>query len=52
MRPAFIKRADVAWFASHHHTAAGSMSRISIRTCSFIAIDLPARHDTDASEQR
>ena len=21
MRPGFIKRADVAWFSSHHHTA-------------------------------
>ena len=23
LRPGYIKRADVAWFASHHHTAAG-----------------------------
>jgi alpha-mannosidase len=40
--PGFIKRADVAWFASHHHNADGSNALYSYSYLFAYAIDAPA----------
>lgn len=40
--PGFIKRADVAWFASHHHDADGSNALYSYSYLFAYAIDFPA----------
>jgi alpha-mannosidase len=40
--PGFIKRADVAWFASHHHNADGTNALYSYSYLFAYAIDAPA----------
>jgi alpha-mannosidase len=40
--PGFIKRADVAWFASHHHNADGTNALYSYSYLYAYAIDAPA----------
>jgi alpha-mannosidase len=40
--PGFIKRADVAWFASHHHTPEGLNQPYEYSYLFAYAIDLPA----------
>jgi alpha-mannosidase len=44
--PGFIKRAPVAWFASHHHTAEGANEFYSYSYLFAYAIDLPANART------
>jgi alpha-mannosidase len=39
--PGFIKRADVAWYASHHHTAAGTSEPYRYSYLFAYAVDLP-----------
>ncbi len=46
MSPAFIKRADVAWFASHHHTADGLNEPYQYSYLFAYPIDLPANTRT------
>jgi alpha-mannosidase len=46
MSPAFIKRADVAWFASHHHTADGLNEPYQYSYLFAYPIDLPANART------
>ncbi len=46
MRPGFIKRADVAWYASHHHTADGLNEPYEYAYLFAYAIDLPANAHT------
>jgi alpha-mannosidase len=40
--PGYIKRADVAWFASHHHTADGLNQPYEYSYLFAYAVDLPA----------
>jgi alpha-mannosidase len=40
--PGFIKRSALAWFASHHHTAAGTNEAYSYSYLFAYAIDVPA----------
>lgn len=42
LTPGFIKRAPVAWFASHHHNADGTNAPYSYSYLYAYAIDLPA----------
>jgi alpha-mannosidase len=42
LRPGFIKRADLAWYASHHHDAAGKNVPYSYSYLFAYGIDLPA----------
>ena len=46
LTPGFIKRADVAWFASHHHTADGLNEPYHYSYLFAYAIDLPANAKT------
>jgi alpha-mannosidase len=39
--PGFIKRADVAWYASHHHTSTGASPPYAYSYLFAYAIDLP-----------
>jgi alpha-mannosidase len=41
LRPGFIKRADVAWYCSHHHNAVGGNVPYSYSYLFAYAIDLP-----------
>jgi alpha-mannosidase len=41
IEPGFIKRADLAWFASHHHTAAGASEPYAYSYLFAYAFDLP-----------
>ena len=40
--PAFIKRAPLAWFASHHHTAAGTNEAYAYSYLFAYEIEVPA----------
>jgi len=42
LQPGFIKRAPVAWFASHHHTADGGNTPYSYAYLFAYPLDLPA----------
>jgi alpha-mannosidase len=42
LKPAFIKRADLAWYASHHHDAAGKNVAYSYSYLFAYSLDLPA----------
>lgn len=42
LKPAYIKRADLAWYSSHHHNAAGQNIAYSYSYVFGYAIDLPA----------
>ena len=42
LKPGFIKRADLAWYASHHHDAAGKNVDYSYSYLFGYALDLPA----------
>lgn len=42
IRPGFIKRAPIAWFASHHHTADGASEPYRYSYLFAYAVDLPA----------
>ncbi len=42
LEPGFIKRAPVAWFASHHHTADGGNTPYEYAYLFAYALDLPA----------
>ncbi len=46
MSPGYIKRADLAWYASHHHTAAGLNEPYQYSYLFAYAIDLPANAHT------
>jgi alpha-mannosidase len=46
IKPGFIKRAPVAWFASHHHNADGASEPYSYSYLFAYAIDLPANART------
>ena len=46
MAPSFIKRADLAWYASHHHTAEGLNEPYQYSYLFAYAIDLPANAHT------
>jgi alpha-mannosidase len=41
LKPAYIKRADLAWYSSHHHNAAGQNVAYSYSYVFGYAIDLP-----------
>jgi len=42
LKPAFIKRADLAWYSTHHHDAAGKNVIYSYSYLFAYAVDLPA----------
>ncbi len=42
LRPGFIKRADLAWYASHHHDATGKNVAYSYSYLFAYSLDLPA----------
>ena len=42
LKPGYIKRADLAWYCSHHHNAAGENIAYSYSYLFAYAIDLPA----------
>ena len=42
LKPGFIKRADLAWYCSHHHDAAGKNVDYSYSYLFAYAIDVPA----------
>ncbi|WP_263377880.1 alpha-mannosidase [Granulicella paludicola] len=42
LKPGFIKRADLAWYSSHHHNAAGKNVAYSYSYLFAYGIDLPA----------
>ncbi len=42
LKPAFIKRADLAWYGSHHHDAAGKNVAYSYSYLFAYGLDLPA----------
>ena len=46
LNPGFIKRAPVAWFASHHHSAQGANEPYSYCYLYAYALDLPANAKT------
>jgi alpha-mannosidase len=46
LRPGFIKRADLAWYASHHHDAAGKNIAYRYSYLFAYSIDLPAEAKT------
>jgi alpha-mannosidase len=41
LHPGYVKRADIAWYASHHHTAAGLNEPYQYSYLFAYAIDLP-----------
>jgi alpha-mannosidase len=41
IRPGFIKRADVAWYASHHHTSTGASMPYAYSYLFAYEINLP-----------
>jgi alpha-mannosidase len=41
IKPGFIKRADIAWFASHHHLADGTNAIYAYSYLFAYAIDVP-----------
>ena len=41
LNPAYIKRADIAWYSTHHHTAAGENVPYSYSYLFAYSIDLP-----------
>jgi alpha-mannosidase len=41
IKPGFIKRADLAWFSSHHHTAAGMSEPYAYSYLFAYALELP-----------
>jgi alpha-mannosidase len=40
--PGFIKRSEIAWFASHHHTASGTNEAYSYSYLFAFVIDVPS----------
>ncbi len=46
MKPSFIKRADLGWYVSHHHTAEGLNEPYEYSYLFAYAIDLPANART------
>ena len=46
IRPGFIKRADIGWFASHRHDAAGSNEPYAYSYLFVYAIDVPSGAST------
>jgi alpha-mannosidase len=46
IKPGFIKRAPVAWFASHHHTFAGTNDAYAYSYLFAYTIDVPANATT------
>lgn len=46
LKPAFIKRADLAWYCSHHHDAAGKNVAYSYSYLFAYALDLPSQART------
>jgi alpha-mannosidase len=46
LRPGYIKRADIAWYASHHHTPDGLNQPYAYSYLFVYAIDLPAAAKT------
>jgi alpha-mannosidase len=46
LTPGFIKRAPVAWFASHHHTAEGENEPYSYSYLFAYSMDIPANATT------
>jgi len=42
LTPAYIKRADLAWYCSHHHNAAGENVPYGYSYLFAYAVDLPA----------
>jgi alpha-mannosidase len=46
IRPGFIKPAPIAWFASHHHDAAGASEAYAYSYLFAYALDIPARAET------
>lgn len=46
MKPAFVKRAEVAWYASHHHTAEGLNEPYSYSYLFAYPLDVPANART------
>jgi alpha-mannosidase len=46
LRPGYIKRADVAWYASHHHTAAGLNEPYEYSYLFAYPLDVPANART------
>jgi alpha-mannosidase len=46
LKPGFIKRADLAWYSSHHHDAAGKNVDYSYSYLFGYAIDLPSGSKT------
>ena len=46
IKPGFIKRADVAWFASHHHTADGKNEPYAYSYVFAYPIEIPANART------
>jgi len=42
LKPGFIKRADLAWYASHHHDAAGKNVAYSYSYLFAYGVDIPA----------
>jgi alpha-mannosidase len=46
IRPGFIKRADIGWFASHRHDASGSNEPYAYSYLFVYAIDVPSSAST------
>jgi alpha-mannosidase len=46
LKPGFIKRAELAWYCSHHHDAAGKNVDYAYSYLFGYAIDLPANAKT------
>ncbi len=46
IRPGYIKRADIGWFASHRHDAAGSNEPYRYAYLLAYAIDVPSSAST------
>ena len=46
IRPGYIKRADIGWFASHRHDAAGSNEPYAYSYLFVYAIDVPSGAST------
>jgi alpha-mannosidase len=42
LRPGYIKRADLAWYASHHHTPEGLNQPYSYSYLFAYALDVPS----------
>ncbi len=52
LKPGFIKRADLAWYCSHHHDAAGKNVDYSYSYLFGYAIDVPAGAKTITAAQQ